>query len=1799
MNPLSGKRKRLAAIGCIILFSCFSVGGQVNDLDPILFDRIQAAHPGEGLSQNSVFDITQDIYGFMWFGTQTGVNRYDGKGFTRYQYSREKENTITKGHVTALCSAGSFVWVGTQHGLSRIYYDAGKKGFEVHRIPDNLGVIKIVPIGNGGDVLFATKYAIYRGHSEGINLIYDFEKGKQITSLAFISGDSVALVGTNKGIYTYELSGGAPKPQLAYQSMAEVTALYFHKQFNIVLAAFKNDAYTYTYKNNRLFRSQKLLTRWQDGYDPYFQVNDFLISRDGRIWIGTAHSGLYFKEGLGKGSLHHLQREPGAQFSLSSNLILSLYESRDGVLWVGTNGGGVNKWSDKKQHFHRAFQSFEPPNGAPFNNDIWAIYQFGNNNLYLGTDGNGVAVYRPDDLISERKDHPVKWISYNGNNKARNTVNCIGESLHTGYLLLGTDGGLFKVHKYDTAYNLENKKNWINLGEVKVIQTNRKWYRHIVGTKNKGLFILSDTLGIIRHFPMGTIEDIRAIAPGRTGEEYFVGAQAGLYRLDLKRNKIELIDSKELAGGIIRCLATLDDTLWIGTFGEGLLRYRFEGESIDKIGNKSLKLPDKVVYGILSDELNNIWISTNAGISCVNRTSGIINNYTLADGLQQEEFNTGAFFKANYGRYKDTEVLYFGGVNGLNWFIPKKNTTPASEDIIFAYTYDVTDSTGVRSELVLGDELHDLLIPFEGKALDINFFIFDYHDPLNNCTRFFYENNEQSTKGWLPLEGGEIELTGSKVFGNWELEEGGNILKINYRSSYGKWSLENVAVVSATVEKSQERARADFQEKRNDQLIQAFIATGIALLLAIGLGLWGYRLYRANRNRKQQLLEQYETLSGLMAELEKKTQRLKNLHDIINEVTRQDSTTAISKLAVRHLVAPEYFNFDFANLYVIDKYKRKVIKQFSSPENDILSPPHTHWRNPELHGKKVLELIKDDVLEVVFNNQGLIVHVIKDKVDVVEGDPNINIRLDQEVYEKNDHRYLDRIFIPIVKRSQEIKGKQEGDFTFGVLEIGNHIDSPDKQPVDENLLINLKLYVDNCAQTYHRVYTRESRYENVGLVHAHYKESNHIVYLEKILRGIVDNYGCDMGDMALASNNQNEESWIPNFEESIVYKVSFERLREVRLQGMENGRATKRGIYRHAFTSKEYYYSGEVNNDPLYLNGLEGVNSQLSVPLQSYGKYIGTLNLYSSQTHYFDEFKARNIQYLANIFTDIYLRKKANNIIDKLVMPLNIHLDKASIIEKITEQLRAYFLTNYIHIEESAGSNKLKELGLRSSLDKPKLIQREDVHCRKFKELFLQEEPCSFPSFIAAPISFGKASNGCILILSKRKIERLFPEDEIFLNQVSDKLSISIHSADLFNSFYQLSGPLAEGRAKDILQKITESAKKVFEADLVLLHRILPGKPQELNEAIKSGDLIGKLPPDEAEKAGKEGTVIDLVLKDKEVYIENDKEYQEWITTHWKGYEDIVDKGKFWKREGIRSFAAATLFHNDSPQGVLFLNYRNHVRPFDNEFKKLFTTFTKLSAQALRNAAVLEENREFKEKNIRLTKPLIESTIVSGLAHNTGNLVGSLIRRFNRFFNEVEQAKTDAISKQEIIEKLEVIQGPLKQLNTDYQKLKDFRKSVDRVIFEKKDINSLIRDVLLLVEGKAHKKKVKIEHINNYTGLKAEVDVNYLEHALLNLILNAIDEFRSSGGRIRIEAYPMPRKPWVAIKIQDNGPGIKDEDKANIFQPYYTTKREGTGLGLPITKYIVERVHNGRLEFYTKFREGTTFVIHLPVNVKS
>lgn len=675
----------------IFILCAFGHHGAENNTR-LTFQHLQT---GNGLSNNSVQCILRDHKGFMWFGTRDGLNRFDGYNFLIFKPEPGNPTSLSDKDVTAL-GEDRFgeLWVGTFiGGLNRLDRLTNRFTQYRHRPQDADSL---------GDDSVSTIYEDSRGmlwigtHGGGLNR-FNREKNnflgyKHRTQDAdSLDNDNVNAiyedrqgnlwVGTDLGLNRLDREKNRfirfQYPGNGSQNLGIINkmTIYEDRRGILWIGSKLGGLKQFDRVKEQFIACKKFFT--SAGSLCGEQVFSIYEDRSGIIWIGTNNGLDRLDPGQAEERFIHYRHRPTEVGSLSNNYVYSIYQDHQGILWVGTWGGGISIWDRQKTKFNHYQADPEDPNSL--NNDVVnAVYQDPAGVIWIGTGGGGLTKF---DREKERFTHYLARAG-DAHSLSGNVVFAICGS-RTGALWIGTVGeGLnkfdpktatFTQYKHDpgqpnslsnnTIFSIYEDRSglvWIStwgggLDRFDPKTGNFTVYRNEAGnpnslSDNKVTAVVEDSDGI---FWIGTM-------PG------------GLNRFDRKTGRFTVY--KNEAGNpnslssdqIISILVDRQGILWIGSWEGGLNRF-------DKNNNRWRAytqqdgLPGGFIYGILADNRDFLWLSTDKGISRFNPREGSFKNFEIKDGLQGDEFNPNAFYKN-----PATGEMFFGGMSGFNSFFPDR-----------------------------------------------------------------------------------------------------------------------------------------------------------------------------------------------------------------------------------------------------------------------------------------------------------------------------------------------------------------------------------------------------------------------------------------------------------------------------------------------------------------------------------------------------------------------------------------------------------------------------------------------------------------------------------------------------------------------------------------------------------------------------------------------------------------------------------------------------------------------------------------------------------------------------------------------------------------------------------------------------------------------------------------------------------------------------------------------------------------------------------------------------------------------
>lgn len=702
---------------------------------PYSFRTININH---GLSQNSVIDIATDDKGFLWFATQDGLNRYDGKEFVVHRKNFNDNTT------RAYSQLGKII-PGNQHDLWLITSGGKLERFNLY----NNSSIPYKTLSSGIQLPAVSCFhqekngALWIGTEREGLYYHDEAAGKTIHYTQHsnqLNSDSVQYIRqcrnkkywilTSNGINVIT-PGQAAIARHLYRTTApylSCSVLEEDNAGNLWVGTFAQGLYLKT-PHDTTFHPFT-------GFGPQHTIPADLVVQairtdaQGQIWVGTLGKGLYIINRQ-RETIHQLLPEDNNAASLSYIDVLCIKPDKLGGMWIGTDGGGASLY-DKRLNMFSLLSKNTVEKNIPIE-QVRAITTDGKGNLWIGTSSSGLS-YKPANGKLQRIDltagHTMSSSERIMSLRTDATDTWIGTQ-DNGLLIMDSRThvikGAFTPQGRGARY-LPDHTIWSMLA----VNDNRAW----LGTRNAGLCLLDKQQGLLKNFQHtpgndrgiadNNIRTIIAISDTllclgfeNKGIQFF-NTRSEKFSYLAHRKTLQQIREKEYT---LKCLYFQAPYLWIGTLGEGIIILDTASGKTFSITEKN-GLPNNTIYSMLRDPQGALWMSTNKGITRflppadLQKTNGThFNTFTVEDGLQGNEFNTGAYHTGANG------LLYFGGSDGLNWFDPLKYTgvAPSAPVVITEATINnepLKEDTAITYKNTLHLAWHQNSLSFNFAALD-------------------------------------------------------------------------------------------------------------------------------------------------------------------------------------------------------------------------------------------------------------------------------------------------------------------------------------------------------------------------------------------------------------------------------------------------------------------------------------------------------------------------------------------------------------------------------------------------------------------------------------------------------------------------------------------------------------------------------------------------------------------------------------------------------------------------------------------------------------------------------------------------------------------------------------------------------------------------------------------------------------------------------------------------------------------------------------------------------------------------
>ena len=734
----------------------------------------------QGLSQVSVNCILQDNKGFMWFGTQDGLNRFDGYTFKVFKRDPDNPNSLSHNYVrTMIKDKSGNLWIGTDAGgLDK--YNPGTGIFNhYHHDPNDPTSLSHYCVNalfedSSGNLWVGTYRnglnRLNRKSGTFIHYIHQPENSNTISSNVIYaiceSPPSYLWIGTTNGLDSFDPKTGTFKHHLG----EFINCLWPDQQHKYIIwiGTESNGLYQID-TNTGSIKHYPYDAKNPDGIS-HPTINTIFQDHTGTLWIGTEGGGLNKFDDQSKTFSHYVYNPQNPQ-SLNSNSVYSIFQDQGHILWIGTSGGGINKLDPRTTAFHNYSHVPGNPNSLS-TNSVGEIYEDRDGILWIGTD-DGLNRYDSNtDTYKHYKHDPENPASI-----SNNYVNSIEkDSLEPGILWVGTSKGLnrfnIKEEKFHHPYHhLDNS----SIGAIYSKPNGVLW----VGTFREGINrinLKSETFIHLQHIPgnLNSLSDNNVFFIHRhQSGTLWIGTANGLnkYNPETQTFKVYFKASEgKTPGRVISIWEDQSGILWVGTLGGGLIKFNPFSETSKHYGLKE-GLLNNVLNGILQDDNGNLWLSTNEGLFKMDGKTERFDRYDERDGLQSNEFNVGAYHKGYSGR------LYFGGINGVTAFYAHqvKNNSHIPPVVMTSFR-ELNREKNLTPPI---SEIDQLKLSYKQDVFSLEFAALDFAAPEKN--RYLYKL-EGFNRNWI------LANSTQRISTYTNLDPGVYTFKVKASNNHGVWN---------------------------------------------------------------------------------------------------------------------------------------------------------------------------------------------------------------------------------------------------------------------------------------------------------------------------------------------------------------------------------------------------------------------------------------------------------------------------------------------------------------------------------------------------------------------------------------------------------------------------------------------------------------------------------------------------------------------------------------------------------------------------------------------------------------------------------------------------------------------------------------------------------------------------------------------------------------------------------------------------------------------------------------------------
>lgn len=706
-----------------------------------------------GLSQNSVKSTLEDNLGFLWFGTNEGLNKYDGNSFHIYKSIRGDSTSLKNNNINIIYQTkDNTLWIGSHKGLQFLNRDLDN--FVSIDYDWDMYVNGIKELSNGKicvttyvnfflyDPIMDTLMSLY---NDGEYLRYDLFTGGLLEF-----EENKCWVATKKGLFVYDYEQAIIEPvhiaNIPRANELDIEIIFRDSFGNVWIGTNGKGLYLLKNKDDNYLEAEL-----EQFYPEGMQFDKLVIKtieedNDKNLWVGTADGNGIFLINIEdfvneKMNIINLRHGSENKYSVASNDIGNIYKDGSGTMWVGTRVSGLSYYNkslikfntvnlladtDEKINHNYISSIFEEDdylwvgtanglNKYHLKTGEWeyfklkedkgfytitSIYKDTKGNLWTGAWAGG---------LSKINDKTGEFTQFMSDESDSTSINCNNifdiEEAPNGDLWITTMGGGLNI------YNHESNTFYIPQSKTGGKLINNDWLKNLVLSK-KG--------------------------------EMWIASGYGLYRYNFEHDSITHYRYREnnpaslATNSLVGVFEDKRGNIWVAT-ENGLCAYSYNSDNFTTYSEAD-GLPNTVIRGLYDDNNGDLWISTNNGLSRFvnavnNHFAGSFISYNTDDGLQGKEFNSRSCFRGSDG------TMFFGGTNGFNYFnpdsIPRNNTPPKiilSDFLIFNKRVEIgTPNSPLKKHISISKKI---VLNYDQSVLTFKYAALNFLSPERNVYKY-------------------------------------------------------------------------------------------------------------------------------------------------------------------------------------------------------------------------------------------------------------------------------------------------------------------------------------------------------------------------------------------------------------------------------------------------------------------------------------------------------------------------------------------------------------------------------------------------------------------------------------------------------------------------------------------------------------------------------------------------------------------------------------------------------------------------------------------------------------------------------------------------------------------------------------------------------------------------------------------------------------------------------------------------------------------------------------------------------